>query len=57
MAKRTYPGVNGRPLAIDLDKVEAILDEGDGETHLFTSADWYKVRYPFADIVTDWMAL
>lgn len=53
--KKTYEGLNGRPLAIDLTKVEAILDEGD-ETHLFTSSDWYKVRVPFAVIEQDWFA-
>lgn len=53
--KRTYPGVNGRVVAIDLSRVEAILDEGDDETHISTSSDWYKVRVPAADIIPDWM--
>lgn len=53
--KRVYPGFNGRPVAINLCAVEAVLDEGDGETHLFTSSDWYKVKVPFAEIERDWM--
>lgn len=53
--KRTYTGVNGRPVAIDLTKVEAILDEGE-ETHIFTSSDWYKVREPFGEVEAAWRA-
>ena len=52
--KKVYPGVNGRPVAIDLDKVEALLDEG-AETHLFTSSDWYKVATPFDAVAADWL--
>lgn len=52
--KVVYAGVNGRKVAIDLDKVEAVLEE-DGETHLLTSSDHYKVRHPYADVVDDWL--
>lgn len=54
--KMVYPGVNGRPVALDLAKVEAILDE-DGETHLFTSSDWYRVRAPFDEVLSDWKSV
>lgn len=53
--KKTYPGVNGRSVAIDLAKVEAVLEEPDGETHLFTSSDWYRVSAPFAEVCSDWL--
>jgi hypothetical protein len=50
---RIYPGVNGRRVAIDLAKVEAVLEEDD-ETHIFTSSDWYRVRAPFDQVLADW---
>ncbi|MEG3151782.1 hypothetical protein U1769_17965 [Sphingomonas sp. ZT3P38] len=54
--KRRYTGLNGRIVALDLSKVEAVLDEGDGEVHLFTSGDWYKIREPIDDVLRDWEA-
>jgi len=54
--KRTYTGVNGRNVSIDLSKVKALLDEGDGEVHLFTASDWYRIRAKFSDIERDWLA-
>lgn len=54
--KRSYSGMNGRTVAIDLSKIEAVLDEGDGEVHLFSSSDWYKIRAPIADVLRDWGA-
>lgn len=54
MTKRRYTGMNGRVVAIDLSKIEAILDEGDGEVHLFSSSDWYKIREPIDTVLQDW---
>ena len=54
--KRTYIGVNGRPVAIDLSRVGALLDEGDGEIHLFTASDWYRIRAQFAEVERDWLS-
>lgn len=49
-----YTGMAGRPVALDVSKVEAVLDEGSGETHIFTSSDWYKVRASFESVLADW---
>jgi hypothetical protein len=54
--KRTYTGVNGRSVAIDLSKVEALLEEDEGEIHLFTASDWYRIRAQFADVERDWLS-
>lgn len=54
--KRRYTGLNGRLVAIDLTKIDAVFDESDGEVHLFSSSDWYKVRAPIDDVLADWEA-
>jgi hypothetical protein len=52
--KKLYTGVNGRKVALDLSKVEAILDEDDGRVDLFSSADWYKILADFDEVYKDW---
>lgn len=49
-----YPGLSGRRVAIDLSRVEAILEEEDGRIDLFTSSDWYRIRAPFEEVAEAW---
>lgn len=49
-----YTGRNGRRVGVDLEKVEAILDEGDGQVDLLTSSQHYRIVANFDDVVAEW---
>lgn len=54
VSRRVFMGVCGRRIGIDLRSVESIEDAGDGEVHMHTSSDWYKIRDDFGVISVMW---
>ncbi len=54
--KALFVGVNGRRIAIDLDRIEMIEDAGDGVIHLHSSSDWSKIRDDYDAVTARWRA-
>lgn len=50
-----YPGVNGKQVAVDLDAVQ-VVEEHDGETHLWMHSEFVRVAERFDVVVADWKA-
>jgi hypothetical protein len=52
--KREFTGINGRRMTIDMSKAEMVEDMGDGETHVHTSSDWYRLREEYDHVISGW---